>query len=104
MTANQKRVVQVAFDILRDEHAHQELSDADWQLLLLAAGFNNVCVRPQVAARRVLENAENHRGYFASYAINSRGKSFPCDSTLTASSSSRENFHRFLGLGFSPRS
>jgi hypothetical protein len=77
MTANQKHVVQIAFSILRDEHAYQELSDADWQLLLLTAGFNNVCVRPDVAARRVLDNAETERGYFASYAtIHEEGR-FP---------------------------
>ena len=68
MTANQKRVVQMALDILRDEYMAQDLCDADWQLLLLAAGLNNVCVRPDVAARRVLENAESECGYFASLA------------------------------------
>lgn len=75
MTVNQQRVVQIALKIFRNEHGCEELSDADWQLLLLAAGLNNVSVRPDVAARRVLENAETEQGYFASYAsIHAEGR------------------------------
>lgn len=68
MTSNQKRAVELAVQILRDGRPAAGLCDADWELLLLAAGLTHVSARPVVTARRALRNAASGHGYFAECA------------------------------------
>ncbi len=64
MTSNQQRAVLLADLILKDRVDSAELSEIDWDLLLLAAGLYKVTTPPLVVALRVLVNAENLQGYF----------------------------------------
>lgn len=65
MTLNQKRSLELANRILQNRLAATDLADADWQLLLLAAGLNNIQSHPFVAAKQVLINAAGRKGYFS---------------------------------------
>jgi len=65
MTSNQQRAVAMAQRILDEWEAPHEVNDADWSLLLLAAGLNNFRSLPLTVAARVLDRYERHAGYFA---------------------------------------
>jgi hypothetical protein len=66
MTSNQRRVIRLATQILEDEHFAAKISDPEWELLLLAAGLNNVSARPSMVAHLVLHNLAHADGYFSS--------------------------------------
>lgn len=73
MTTNQLRAIELARAILAGAELPSngpppELSDADWHLLLLAGGWNNVQAPAAKVARRVLELAGRRAGYFAGVA------------------------------------
>jgi hypothetical protein len=65
MTSNQRRAMKLADDIRRFGLAAGDVNDADWTLLLLAAGQNNCRALPQNVALRVLDQASRSVGYFA---------------------------------------
>ena len=65
MTSNQQRAVALARDVCVGAVDASSLSDAAWQLLLLAAGTNNCRSLPLPVCRRVLERAETRTGYFS---------------------------------------
>ncbi|HYE17705.1 MAG TPA: hypothetical protein VEA69_04630 [Tepidisphaeraceae bacterium] len=63
-TTNQRLAIEVALALLGGRRRPVDLDDSEWWLLLLAAGINNHCAKPGVAARRVLGAASRHAGYF----------------------------------------
>ena len=65
MTSNQQRAMKLADDIRRFGLSAGDVNDADWTLLLLAAGQNNCRALPQNVALRVLDQASRSVGYFA---------------------------------------
>lgn len=65
MTRNQQRATALARDICDGKTAASTLSDADWALLLLAAGLNACRSRPLLVGHLVLERAHRRVGYFA---------------------------------------
>jgi len=78
MSRNQKHAVELAGGICRGEVEPSLLSDADWSLLLLAAGFNNPCAGPLAVARGVISRFTQKVGYFAGRS--ERGVTTPgCD-------------------------
>ena len=68
MNRNQRRAVQLAGAILAHQLDPADLPDGDWALLLLAADLHNPLSLPPFVARRVLEQSEHGRGYFADWA------------------------------------
>ena len=68
MSRNQKYAVELAGGICRGEVEPSLISDADWSLLLLAAGLNNACAGPLAVARGVISRFTAKVGYFAGYA------------------------------------
>lgn len=64
MTSNQRRAIFLADLILKGHVDPAELSEIDWDLLLLAAGLYKTATPPRVVALRVLANAEHLEGYF----------------------------------------
>jgi len=81
VTSNQRRAVLLADLILKGRVDPVELSEIDWDLLLLAAGVHKVATPPAKVALRVLANAEHLAGYF----------------TETISVQSSEVFHVSMG-------
>lgn len=65
MTANQNRAVSLANEILRGTVDASELSDFDWNLLLLAGGVFNSLSLPLQVAGRVFHQFTHRKGYFA---------------------------------------
>ena len=63
-TTRQTRAVELALALVAGRRQAGDLDDSEWWLLLLAAGINNHCAKPGVAARRVLGDASRHAGYF----------------------------------------
>ena len=74
MTANQIRAVRLALGVVDEEFNPGDLSDSDWQLLLLAAGVNNVCASPKIVAEQVLRHLTCSSGYFSSAGLDSMGQ------------------------------
>jgi hypothetical protein len=68
MSRNQKYAVELAGGICRGEVEPSLISDADWSLLLLAAGLNNACAGPLAVAKGVISRFTEKVGYFAGYA------------------------------------
>jgi len=73
MTKNQQRAVALAQRIIEDRETPLIVDDADWHLLLLAAGLNNCRVLPLTVAMRALQCAEGRTGYFAGHASSQEG-------------------------------
>ena len=65
MTSNQLRAADLARALCAGRVSVADLTDRDWNLLLLAADLNNVCAVPAVVCRRVLERVGQGTGYFA---------------------------------------
>ena len=83
MTANQFKAVSLARGILGGTVDAASLPDADWHLLLLAAGLNGRRRAPaMLVAEQVLLLAEHHDGYFArgdGPAKHQRPHQHPCE-------------------------
>lgn len=79
MTHNQYRAIALAKAIRQDAVHPEDLPEADWHLLLLAAGTNKVFAAPLLVANRVMDNARHHVGYFAETRGSSDLKFFPTD-------------------------
>ena len=65
MTSIQERAVRIADRVRHRELDPATLCDADWHLLLLAAGLNNQQSLPPIVCRRVLDRAARQVGFFA---------------------------------------
>lgn len=65
MTRNQHRALALAAAMLEHELEPEQLSDQDWNLLLLAAGINAVSAKANEVARQVFLNARQRTGFFA---------------------------------------
>lgn len=65
MTSIQERAVRLAERVRHRELDPATLSDADWHLLLLAAGLNNQQSLPPIVCRRVLDHAGRQVGFFS---------------------------------------
>ena len=65
MTSNQRRAARLAATVRADGGRTADLTDADWDLLLLAAGLNRCWSLPLLVANRVLDHARRRVGYFA---------------------------------------
>lgn len=66
MTRNQQRAVTLARQVSNGLHDPAQLTDGDWNLLLLAADLNNTTSLPMLVCARVLNQAERRVGYFSS--------------------------------------
>ena len=66
MTRNQQRAVMLARHVSNGLHDPADLTDGDWNLLLLAADLNNTTSLPMLVCARVLNQAERRVGYFFS--------------------------------------
>ena len=67
MTRNQHRSIELARQLVLGTLNAEQLSDEDWNLLLLAAGLNNPRSLPPVVAHRVLNQAAGQNGYFSNH-------------------------------------
>ena len=65
MTSNQKRAARLAAALRADAGRTADLTDADWDLLLLAAGLTGGGALRLLVANRVLDRARRRVGYFA---------------------------------------
>ena len=65
MTRNQHRAVMLARHVSNGLHDPADLTDGDWNLLLLAADLNNATSLPMLVCARVLNQAERGVGYFS---------------------------------------
>ena len=64
MTKNQTRALMLARALTDGRLRVERIDDEDWMLLLLAAGLRQADASPEAGARRVLETARAHIGYF----------------------------------------
>jgi len=64
MTRNQLKAIKLAHEIDERLVSAGDLPEADWHLLLLAAGSNRALSSPRLIALRVIDHAERHQGYF----------------------------------------
>lgn len=64
LTNNHRRSIALAKQILSGEQRPENITDADWALLMLAADINRCDSAPSVVARRVLDAYEQMTGYF----------------------------------------
>ena len=65
MTSNQRSALTLAAPLARGERDPESLDDAEWALLLLAAGLNQTQSPARTLACRVMELAARGDGYFA---------------------------------------
>lgn len=84
MSRNQKHAIELAGGICRGEVEPSLISDADWSLLLLAAGLNNACAGPVAVARGVLSRFTEKVGYFAEAAEETSMSVGPGGESVTA--------------------
>ena len=67
-TCNQRRAAALARSVCEGTLRAADVSDADWALLLQAAGLHNANSMPLIVCHRVLDRAERGVGYFAAPA------------------------------------
>ena len=65
MTSNQCSALALATPVCRGERDPDSLDDAEWALLLLAAGSNETHAAARSLACRVVELARRGDGYFS---------------------------------------
>jgi hypothetical protein len=65
VTSNQARAILLAHALCDGSADPLTLAEADWHLLLLAAGENRACSCERTVARRVLHAAQTAAGYFS---------------------------------------
>ena len=65
MTRNQQQAVSLARRISSGSLDPADLSDAEWNLLLLAGDLNSATSLPMLVCGRVLNRAERRIGYFS---------------------------------------
>ena len=64
MTSNQRSALTLATPVCRGERDPESLDDAEWALLLLAAGLSETHAPARSLACRVVELAKRGDGYF----------------------------------------
>ena len=64
MTTNQSKAILLAHSLVSGTTHPAAVTDADWHLLLLAAGVNSMFTAPGAVALQVLECAKAGAGYF----------------------------------------
>jgi hypothetical protein len=65
VTSNQARAILLANALCDGSADPLGLAEADWHLLLLAAGENRACACERTIAQRVLQAAQAAAGYFS---------------------------------------
>lgn len=68
MTGDQGRTASLAQSVCDGRLRAEDVSDADWALLLRAAGLHNVHSLPLIVCHRVLNRVRRGIGYFAAPA------------------------------------
>jgi hypothetical protein len=71
MTRNQRRAAALAQDLRSGGLQASDLSDTDWDLLLLAADLHDPRSVPLTVSSRVLERAMQRTGFFTESAASS---------------------------------
>jgi hypothetical protein len=66
MTANQKRALQLAEQVINQQIPLHQLSDESWHLLVLASGLTHCSVPAKMICDRVIENYLEGKQYFSS--------------------------------------
>jgi hypothetical protein len=82
MASNQQRAIDLANDIVEGKRSAPELTEEEWNLILLASGLNDIRTLPLLVCHRIMTNKSMKTGFFSPTQANDRDVQAPAGATI----------------------